>query len=155
MSEVTPTTLELAIELHAPPSRVWSALTEPAQMITWMGEPELGLQIETSWREGSSIEIRGTHHLRFVNRGIVVHYQPPTRLIYTHLSSLSRLPDAPESYARFDFALEALSDGTALTLRLGGFATSAIEKHLAFYWRGTLPRLKLWLETGTTAPAAP
>ena len=37
---------EKKVLINAGPPIVWKALTEPAQMVQWMGEPEMGLTIE-------------------------------------------------------------------------------------------------------------
>ena len=76
----------------------------------------------------------------------VLAFEPPTVLRYSHLSSLSRLPDAPESYSVFEFRLAQRGGGTSLTVLLSGFPTESIRKHLEFYWRGTLGVLKRFVE---------
>lgn len=90
--------------------------------------------------------IHGVHHQPFENRGTVLRFEPPKSLRYSHKSSLSRLPDLPESFSVFDFALRAVNEGTRLTLTLSGFPTPEIEKHLDFYWRVTLGILQRFVE---------
>lgn len=70
-----------------------------------MGEPEMKLEIETTWEINSPIFIRGFHHIKFENKGIVLKYQPERMLRYTHLSSVSRLPDKIENYSALEFVL--------------------------------------------------
>jgi uncharacterized protein YndB with AHSA1/START domain len=111
-------------------------------MKEWLGDPELELQIETDWRVGGSIVVRGLHYARFENRGVVLEADAPRRLRYTHSSSLSRLPDRPESYTTLDFRLRVAGAATELTLVMTGFPTASIFKHLELYWRGTLAVLK-------------
>jgi hypothetical protein len=67
-------------------------------------------------------------------------------LQYSHLSSLSRLPDTPENHSVFEFRLAQAAGGTALTLAPRDFPTEAIFKHLDFYWRSTLGILKRFIE---------
>jgi len=132
--------------INASPSVVWEALTRRELMAQWMGEPEMGVEIETDWTEGSRITIKGFHHARFMNTGTVLQCRPPEVLRYSHLSSLSRLPDRPENYSVFEFRLAPAGEHTSLTLTLGGFPTESIFKHLDFYWRGTLRILKQFVE---------
>ncbi|MGE0789564.1 MAG: SRPBCC domain-containing protein [Sandaracinaceae bacterium] len=148
MSE--PNAIELAIEIAAPREAVWDSLTRPEAIAAWLGEPEMELAVETDWSVGGPIVIRGFHHVRFEDRGRVVRFAPCERLTYTHLSSISRLPDVPESYTTLDFRLDAVGGDTALRLTLSGFPTEPIEKHLRFYWRGTLPILKRFVEDRET-----
>lgn len=56
------------------------------------------------------------------------------------------LTDEPASYSTFAFDLEPAPTGTSLTVRVSGFPTEAIEKHLVFYWRGTAQILKRYVE---------
>jgi uncharacterized protein YndB with AHSA1/START domain len=121
---------------------VWEMLTDPKMMSLWMGEPEMQIEIETNWKLNSPIIIRGYHHVRFENRGVVLEFEKDKRLCYTHLSSVSRLPDIPENYSKLLFTLKEGPTATELTVTVENFPTESIQKHLEFYWRGTLTRIK-------------
>ncbi|MFC4311118.1 SRPBCC domain-containing protein [Steroidobacter flavus] len=138
--------IEQAIVIDAPASVVWENLTRIELMKEWMGDPEMALEIETDWTVGHQIVISGFHHVRFKNRGRVVAFEPMQRLAYTHLSSLSRLPEVPGSYTMLEFTLAAVNRATALQFQASGFPTESIFKHLQFYWGGTLPVLKRTIE---------
>lgn len=135
------------IVIDAPISVVWRVLTEPTHMRVWMGEPTMELDISVDWRVGGTFRVRGTLHGRFENRGTVLAFEPERRLCYTHLSSVSRLQDLPESYTHFDFVLKPEGEGTRLDLTLTNFPTDSIYRHLAFYWSGTLVVLKRYVES--------
>jgi hypothetical protein len=123
-------------------------------MKAWLGEPEMAIEVETDWAIGSPIVVRGFHHTAFSNSGVVLHFAPPTKLVYTHASSLSRLPDEPASYTTFDFTLdEQVGERTALTFAASAFPTETIFKHLRFYWRGTLAVLKQHAEAHARSAA--
>ncbi len=114
-------------------------------MQQWMAESELS--IHTDWTVGNPILIRGElHHLPFENKGSVLQFVPEQLLQYTHLSSLSALPDQPESYSVLTFQLAPTATQTALTVTIANFPTEAIYKHLAFYWPVALGILKRMLE---------
>lgn len=130
------------ITIHAPAQLVWDNLTQPELMAQWMGEREMDIQIETDWVIGNPMVVRGFHHVRFESKGRVLVFKPTERLTYTHLSSLSRLLDAPENHTTLDFHLKSEGNATSLTLVASGFPTDAIFKHLQFYWGGTLEILK-------------
>ena len=132
--------------IDAPPPVVWRALTDPPMVIQWMAEPEVGLQIITEWKAGGQIIIKGFHHGRFENKGIVQDFEPNKLLRYTHLSSVSRLPDKPENYTTMEFRLEPVDDITRLTLTIINFPTESIFRHLEFYWKGTIVLLKDFVE---------
>ena len=133
------------VEINAPTAIVWQALTDPAMLPQWMAESEL--EIHTDWTVGNPILIRGElHHLPFENKGTVLQFVPEQLLQYTHLSSLSHLPDQPESYAIVTFQLASIATRTALTVTVSNFPTEIIYKHLAFYWPVALGSLKRLIE---------
>jgi uncharacterized protein YndB with AHSA1/START domain len=142
-----PESFQATAQIHASQDRVWQVLTEPALMLKWMGDSELELDIETNWKEGQPFITRGFHHVRFQNRGIVLRFDPPHLLRYSHLSSISRLADKPENYSVIEFTLQPVKDQTSLTITVSGFPTSTIYKHLEFYWRGTIGVIKQLIET--------
>lgn len=111
-----------------------------------MGEEEMELEIKTDWKVNHPIVISGFHHLQFENRGIVLQFEPWTILQYTHLSSLSRLEDKEENYSTIKFELRPVQDQTALKLTIENFPSQAIYKHLCFYWRTTIEKIKLFAE---------
>ncbi len=134
------------ITIDADSANVWAALTETEALASWLGEPEMGVEVQTAWQIGSSITIRGFHHVHFENKGVILCYEPGVKLSYSHLSSISRLPDLPANYSVLEFELVPKSDQTVLTLILSNFPTETIRKHLEFYWRVTLPKIKQYVE---------
>lgn len=81
-----------------------------------------------------------------VNNGKVIQFKAEDTLEYTHLSSISRLPDKPESYSHVILHLEPNGDQTKLTVTLKNFPTYEIYKHLEFYWNVTPAILKKFVE---------
>jgi uncharacterized protein YndB with AHSA1/START domain len=141
--------IEKTVVIAAPPATVWAALTDPAAMRAWMGEPEMAIDVATDWRPGSPIVIRGVHHGPFRNQGIVLDAVPDALLRYTHLSSVSALADVPEHYSVIAFALDAVEGGTSVRLTVERFATDTIYRHLDLYWRGTMEVFKAFVERRT------
>ena len=139
--------LEKKILIDAPADKVWASLTDTALMQTWMGAPEMGLEISTSWEVGSPILIRGFHHAKFENRGIVLEYLPQNTVSYNFLSSISRLPDEEKNYSVLRFMLTPEEGLTNLSLTISSFPTETIYHHLNFYWNGTLAMLKKYVES--------
>jgi len=137
---------ELNTLINAPTPLVWDSLVHTDKMKAWMGEPEMEIEIETDWKVGGPIVVSGIHHLRFRNVGVVLEFKPMERFSYTHLSSLSRLPDEPGNFTTLTFILAPQGDATSLTLMVSGFPTVSIFKHLQLYWGGTLGVLKQFVE---------
>lgn len=134
------------VSINAAPSEVWRALTRPEQMVQWMGTPEMALKVLTSWEVNTPVIISGFHHVRFENKGMVLHFEQERRLSYSHLSFVSRLADKEEHYSILDFRLTPADKQTLLSLTIEHFPTDAIFKHLRFYWRTTLIMIKKFTE---------
>lgn len=118
---------------------VWKALTHPNIMEAWMGEPDIKIKIYTDWTVGGPISIMGSiHGVPFINSGKVMEFHPNRLLRYSHLSSLSELPEEPKSFTDLTFLLEPVGEKTRLTLRITNFPTTEIFKHLELYWRTTI-----------------
>lgn len=134
-----------AITINTPADKVWQALTNPADMQQWMAEFEI--DIHTTWQVGSPLTITGNLYKKpFENKGIVLAFEPGRKLMYSHLSSTSKLEDVPENYSHIAFTLATAGQQTMLTLTIEQFATDIIYKHLAFYWSGTLEVLRRYVE---------
>jgi len=135
------------IEIDAPTSKVWDALTNPELMKKWMADTETEINIATDWTVGNPMIISGKlHRIKFKNIGTVLQFEREKILTYSHLSSLSRLPDEPKSYSVMEFRLVPVENRTNLELTLSNFPTESILKHLVFYWNVTLELLKKMIE---------
>lgn len=131
------------ISINAPMAMIWQYLTIPHLMKQWMLDQNTELDIECDWQVGSSIVMKGKlHQVKIENWGTILEYEPEKKLSYTQLSSISRLPDVPESYYTLSFELTPSEEGNTLALTIRNFPTETIYKHLDFYWRGTLGILK-------------
>ncbi|UHG94486.1 SRPBCC domain-containing protein (plasmid) [Spirosoma oryzicola] len=115
-------------------------------MTEWLAEPEAQIQVITNWQINTSITIRGFHHVKFENKGIVLRFDQERKVAYTHLSSVSRLPDTAENYSILEFTLTPTNQFTHLRLTIENFPTESIQKHLEFYWRTTLFLIKEQVE---------
>lgn len=138
--------IERNVIIKATRSAVWDALTDPGSIREWMGEPEMRVEIITDWKVDEPILITGFHHVAFENKGTILCFEPERILRYTHLSSLSRLPDEPQNYCVLSFELAPAATGTSLTLTVDNFPTESIYKHFAFYWGTTMEVLKNFVE---------
>ena len=134
------------VTINSEPLKVWTVLTNPELMTKWMGEPEMKVEVLTDWKINSPIFIRGFHHVQFENKGIVLQYEKGKMLSYSHLSSVSRLPNKPENYSILEFILTPVDKNTQLTLNITNFPTEIIRKHLEFYWRTTIITIKKSVE---------
>jgi len=134
------------VTITAPVSVVWGHLVNPRSMSEWLGSSDFSVEVDTSWEEGGAIIIRGMHHKRFENQGVVLTFRPCEAVRFTHLSSLSGLADSPGNYTTLSFVLEDAGSHATLRFSASGFPTESIYKHLRFYWLGTLDVFKQYVE---------
>jgi uncharacterized protein YndB with AHSA1/START domain len=139
-------TFSTTVTIDSGVDEVWNSLTKPDLMAEWMGEPDFEITVDTDWRVNSTISIQGFHHVKFENTGTVLEYKTEKKLKYTHLSSLSRLPDKPENHSILEFNLRPIEERTQLTLTIENFPTESIRKHLEFYWKATIMTIKRSVE---------
>ena len=141
-----PEAMNKTVIINAIPSTVWEFLTNPQLMKKWMFDTEI--DIITDWKVGNPITIRvdDWYKTHLENNGTILAFEPNKRLSYSHLSSLSKLPNNIENYSIVDFGLTTKKDQTALTITLSNFPTETIYKHLAFYWSVTIELLKKVIE---------
>lgn len=139
--------ISISVLVNSVPQKLWEALTIPQWMVKWMAEPGMELEINTDWKVGSPIIIKGFHHVKFENRGVVLAFEPERKLSYTHLSSVSPLPDKPENHVLLEFALVPNENRTRLTLALSNFPDEIIRKHMELYWRATLELIREFVES--------
>ena len=105
------------------------------------------IHILTDWKVGAPMVIEGIlHELHFRNKGTVLEFNTEKSLQYSHLSSLSELPDETQNYSVITFDLTPADHQTTLTLTLSNFPTETIYKHLELYWNATLQVLKELVE---------
>ncbi|AYB34060.1 SRPBCC family protein [Chryseolinea soli] len=137
-----PDKFSTTVTINSEPAEVWSALIDPDRMTKWMGEADMGIEVHTDWKIEAPILIRGFHHVKFENKGRVLKYEKERRLSYSHLSSVSRLPDKQENYSILEFILTPIGNHTTLALSIENFPTETIQKHLEFYWKTTMLAIK-------------
>lgn len=147
-------TVTESIRIAAQPEQVWEAIVTPNAGKIWRNA-----DFNTDWQVGAPIEIEAEIGAkRYRNKGSVLHVEAASRLAYSYWSQVSGLPDVPQSYATVTMTLAADGGETLLTVtqqvppspvrRGPGWEIGAESgaKHVAFYWRMALPRLKQAVE---------
>ena len=127
--------------LGAPAARVWRALTDPAELLAWWGDPS-AYQC-TSWIfqpvPGTPWSVEGTNAGggSFRVEGEILEAAPPRLLVYTWKPSWIAVPSTTVR-----ITLEPVPEGTRVVWTHSGFAgyPQALEDH-----RGGLPSVIRWL----------
>lgn len=129
------------ININAPASRVWEALTTPAIMKRWMTDAEM--DITSDWKTGSAIVISGNlNGIPYENKGTILRFEPSFVLKYNCWSSLSRHADIPENYSLITFRLMSSGGVTTLVFTQTNFTEDVIFEHFNFYWNTALQLLR-------------
>ena len=134
---------EVIVEEH--PSVVWTALTDPEQVRTWM----MGTTLTTDWEVGSPItwqgEMDGTP---YEDKGEVLEVEEQSRLRVTHYSPLLGKDDRPENYHTITWTLTPTRDGrTTVALEQDGNDSAEQAEQFSANWQGMLEGLKASVES--------
>jgi len=143
--------IQLAIQIAAPPQRVFDALTDPRQLMQWWGQK--GMYHHTGWKadvrpgghwrsDGVSDTDGSAYHVE----GEFVEVDPPRRLSYTWTASWS---GPLKTLVRWD--LDAADGGTTVRLYHSGFAQApqATQNHYQG-WLRVVGWMQAYLEEGKT-----
>ena len=133
-------TAQASRTIPATPSAVWRGLTSREGMKAYM----MGADVETDWRVGGPIVMRGEYQGKaFEDRGEVRSFEPERRLSYTHATSA-----APDHTHLVTIQLSPRAGGTEVTVTQEpgqGVNAAADEKNKATYektWASMLENLE-------------
>jgi uncharacterized protein YndB with AHSA1/START domain len=133
-----------SIEIAAPAARVWEALTTPELIRRWF----FGVDTETDWRPGSPVVHRGEYQGRpYEDRGTILEVEPGRRLVHTHWSPVSGLPDEPEHYQEVTWTLSERDGATELRVSETNLPSADARAVSEQGWEAALGALKDLLES--------
>jgi uncharacterized protein YndB with AHSA1/START domain len=136
-------TARKSIVIHAPPSRVWKALTEPARVKEYF----FGTEVVSDWKVGSSIRWKGTWEGKtYEDKGTVLPLIPERFFQCTYWSSMGGFEDRPENYATVTYELEAKDGHTVLTVSQDNNDTESERDHSEKNWEMVLAAMKNFIE---------
>jgi uncharacterized protein YndB with AHSA1/START domain len=135
---------EDSITIEAPMTRVWEALITPTLIKRWF----FGIDTVTDWSVGSPIVHRGEYQGRpYEDKGTILEIEPPHRLVHSHWSPVSGLPDEPQSYQRVTWELTEDDGGTELMISEVNLPSEEARTTSEKSWRMVLENLKRLLES--------
>ena len=132
--------LEKRLQLNVPVERVWSAITDPAEISRWFPdratlEPRAGGTGSFSWDEYGEHEVR------------VEVFEPPRRLVWSWASE-GDVPYDEATATRVEWTLTSTREGgTLLELVETGFASLKARKENYDGWDSELAELVEYLAT--------
>jgi len=126
-------------EISASPEKVWSALTDPAQIKKYM----FGTEVATDWQPGSPITWQGEYEGKpYQDKGEILEVERNRRLRLTHFSAMSGQDDVPENYHTLVYALDADEEGTKVTITQDNNGDQDEADRNAATWAQMLESLK-------------
>src|SRR5512138_2738530 len=112
--------------INAPASKVWDAITKPELIKKYLFDTD----VISDWKVGSPILYRGEWQGKpFEDKGKIVEIVPEKRLVSTHWSPLSGVPDLPENYHTVTYQLSEKDGGTEVTILQDNNASEAEKAH--------------------------
>jgi uncharacterized protein YndB with AHSA1/START domain len=119
-----PLNVRNSISIHAPASKVWDALTNPAETKKYM----FGCEALSDWKEGSPLLWKGNFNgvEMIAVKGFVKKIKPGQYLEYTVIDPNNpKIPDLPENYLTVACELTESDGVTTLTTTQGDYSTVA------------------------------
>ncbi len=140
---MTDITAKSTTTIDAPIEVVWRALTTPDVIKEWF----FGVETETDWEVGSPLIHRGEYQGKpYEDKGEIVSFDPPKRLVHTHWSDLSGTPDELENYQEVTWALDDRDGLTELTVSERNLPSEQAKAVSDESWTMVLGNLKKLLE---------
>ncbi len=103
----------VSININAPASKVWDALTKPELMKQYL----FGTEVTTDWQVGSPITYKGVWEGKpYEDKGKILQVEQGRLLVSTFWSSLAGLPDIPKNYQTVSYELSTEGGKTKLAL---------------------------------------
>ena len=128
---------------HAPASRIWALLTEPALVKQYF----FGTDLVTTWQPGTPIFFRGQWEGKaYEDKGTVLKYDPGKMLEYDYFSSWSTAEDRPENYQIIAYRLKTKGDRTVLTITQRNIPALEQKVDSAKNWRGLMTEMQKMLK---------
>ena len=129
--------------IHAPASKVWEAITNPALIKQYL----FGTDVISDWKVGSPILYRGEWQGKpFEDKGQILEIEPEKRLVSTHWSPMSGVPDLPENYHKVTYQLSDTNGKTEVTILQDNNASEEEKAHSEANWKAVLEGMKKLLE---------
>lgn len=131
-------------QIHAPLSKVWEALTNPAIIKQYF----FGTNTHTDWKVGSPITFTGEWQGKtYEDKGKVLEFIPNEKISYTYWSSMSGMEDKPENYVIVNyFVADSGSGKTTVTITQENIPDEKMREHSEENWKTVLRSMKDLLE---------
>ncbi len=140
---MTQFSLKTAIEIKAPASKVWEALTEPAIVKQYF----FGTDLTSDWEQGSPITWEGEWEGNaYKDTGTILEIEPGTRVKYNYWSSMAGTENVPENYVDITYELVEAGGSTTLFITQEKIKTEEAKQHSEQNWQWVFGKMKEMIE---------
>lgn len=135
---------KLSIDIHAPQSKVWDALTKPELIKKYF----FGTNTKTDWKPGHPITFEGEYEGKtYKDKGTVLAIEEGKKVKYNYWSSMSGIEDKPENYVDITYELHGENGNTRLEITQDNIPDEKSKEHSKENWLMVMNSLKKLLES--------
>jgi uncharacterized protein YndB with AHSA1/START domain len=135
--------LKTTLSIKASATEVWHTLTHAELVKQYF----FGTDLVTDWQVGSPIFFRGEWDgVAYEDKGTVLAFEPERYLCYNYWSSFSQIEDIPENYATIEYILEAVEEGTNITITQNGLKDEEAIAHSESNWQMIMGEMRKLVE---------
>ena len=132
-------TAHATVDIKAPASAVWEALTNPEIIKKYL----FGTETKTDWRPGSPITFSGEWEGKpYQDKGKILSVEKEKLLSYSYWSSFSSLSDSPENYNDVTFQMQPADGVITLSVTQTNCHSEASRVHSEKNWEMVLNNIK-------------
>ncbi len=131
------------IDLNAPVSTVWQALTDPEKVKQYLA----GADVVSDWKVGSSIVYSGNFNgVDFRDEGAITVLDANERFQYTYWSANHGTENVKANHVVLTYSLSAIGSGTRLTVTQENYRLQELAEAMGPVWDLILGNLKELVE---------
>jgi len=140
---MTNITCTVKLEINAPKSKIWAALTKPEIVKQYF----FGTNLITNWKVGGQILWKGEWEGKpYEDKGTVLAFDPENSLKYDYFSNFSGLPDVPENYQPITYVVKENKGKTELTIIHENCPSEEVRAHSEGNWKAVFNSMKELIE---------
>ena len=131
------------IDIKAPVSKVWDALTMPEIIKEYF----FGTETYTDWKTGSPIIFKGEWKGKsYVDKGTILEIEKYKMIKYDYWSSMSTIEDKPENYMIVTYHLKDKGEHTNLVVTQENIPDENSKVHSQENWKKIMGDMKKLVE---------
>jgi len=134
---------QVKINIHAPKSKVWDALTKPEIIKQYF----FNTDTDTNWKPGSPIFFRGEWQgKKYEDKGMILEVEENKLIKYNYWSSMSGIEDKLENYVDITYELSGEDNNVTLTITQENIPDEKMKAHSEENWKKVMEGLKKIVE---------